>query len=313
MVDVRTSSLREVWNWLPTFRAVAESEHLPSAAAGLGVTPSAVSRTISLLEAALEAPLFHRVGRALKLNASGRALLDATRAAEQRAEEGLRHLTGVLPEGDVMIALGGDAVRSYLVPAIARFRGLYPEFIPHLITRSVDVDDGLLRGDLDVAFVETRLDHPRLECEAVGVLTMGVYCGPGHPLYEVEHPCAEEVFRHTFAVPPKDSPAHAGDGWPPSLARRVGMYADRLGTALQFCVMGEALVLLPDMVSQVEGRHTLRRLPVDGLPQVPIFGIYRKAIPGVDWGRLIAHTVREQLSATVPESANETSTGDARS
>ena len=39
-----------IWNWLPVFRAVAETEHLPTASELLYVTPSALSRTIRLLE-----------------------------------------------------------------------------------------------------------------------------------------------------------------------------------------------------------------------------------------------------------------------
>ena len=42
--------LYRVWNWLPAFRAVAETEHLPTASEMLGLTPSALSRAIKQLE-----------------------------------------------------------------------------------------------------------------------------------------------------------------------------------------------------------------------------------------------------------------------
>ena len=60
--------LRDVWNWLPTFRAIAETEHLPSAAERLHVTSAAVSRTLKLLEERLGEKLFNLDGRSLILN-----------------------------------------------------------------------------------------------------------------------------------------------------------------------------------------------------------------------------------------------------
>ena len=50
--DELASLVERIWNWLPAFRAVAETEHLPTASDLLHVTPSALSRTIRLLEQA---------------------------------------------------------------------------------------------------------------------------------------------------------------------------------------------------------------------------------------------------------------------
>src|SRR5690554_4873240 len=74
-------SLATIWNWLPAFRAVAESEHLPTAAARLHVSAPALSRTVRLLEEHLEVELFNRVGRRLVLNSAGEQLLSAVQEA----------------------------------------------------------------------------------------------------------------------------------------------------------------------------------------------------------------------------------------
>lgn len=84
----RAARLAELWSWLPAFRTVAETQHLPTAAAVLHVSPSALSRSVGLLEAALGQPLFRRVGRRLQLDRAGELLLAATRDAMRRLDDG---------------------------------------------------------------------------------------------------------------------------------------------------------------------------------------------------------------------------------
>src|SRR5688500_10075226 len=81
--------LYRVWNWLPAFRAVAETEHLPTASDMLHVTPSALSRSIKQLEEELGQPLFRRVGRRLELSPAGEELLHALRDSMSRLDRGL--------------------------------------------------------------------------------------------------------------------------------------------------------------------------------------------------------------------------------
>ena len=85
----RLRRVNRLWNWLPAFRAVAETEHLPSASALLGVSPSALSRTIKLVEEDVGRPLFDREGRQLRLNANGHAFLRSVRDAMRRVHDGL--------------------------------------------------------------------------------------------------------------------------------------------------------------------------------------------------------------------------------
>ena len=85
----RARRIVQFWNWLPAFRAVAETQHLPSAASQLGVSPQALSRTIKLLEEELDADLFHRVGRQLRLSDAGEELLSSVRDAMRRVDDGL--------------------------------------------------------------------------------------------------------------------------------------------------------------------------------------------------------------------------------
>ena len=73
--------LFSVWNWLPAFYVVAQTQHLPTASKRLHLSVSALSRTIRLLEAAVGRPLFHRTGRGMHPTDFGKRMLPIARRA----------------------------------------------------------------------------------------------------------------------------------------------------------------------------------------------------------------------------------------
>src|SRR5262245_59498025 len=78
-----------VWTYLPSFLAVAESQHLRQAARELRVSPSALSRSISILEHRIGQPLFERCGRRMRLTSLGDQLLETLRQVVQQVDETL--------------------------------------------------------------------------------------------------------------------------------------------------------------------------------------------------------------------------------
>jgi DNA-binding transcriptional LysR family regulator len=69
----RFRRVAQLWNWLPAFRGVAEHENPQRAASVLGVSASALSRTVKLLEDALGAEVFVRQSGASSSRASARS------------------------------------------------------------------------------------------------------------------------------------------------------------------------------------------------------------------------------------------------
>ena len=88
----RVQRLARLWSWLPAFRVVAETEHLPSAASALGTSPPGLSRMVKLLEHDLGEPLFARTAGRLRLNAAGELFLDHVRDAMRLLDDGLQTL-----------------------------------------------------------------------------------------------------------------------------------------------------------------------------------------------------------------------------
>src|ERR1051326_6175519 len=75
------------------FQAVAETGHLGRAAQQLGRTQPALTKCIRRLEDALEAKLFERVGRGLKLTSVGEVLLARTLKLRNEMKTTVREVT----------------------------------------------------------------------------------------------------------------------------------------------------------------------------------------------------------------------------
>lgn len=93
-------------NKLNTFRAVVESGGIGKAGRHLGRTSSAVSQSITALEAALECKLFDRVGKQLILTRGGQELHAAVAGYERLLSRTLESLRGAAEEARGVVRIG---------------------------------------------------------------------------------------------------------------------------------------------------------------------------------------------------------------
>lgn len=288
------------WNWLPGFRTVAETEHLPTASERTHLTAAALSRTVRLLEDELGKPLFGRRGRGLQLNSDGEILLRAVRRAMRIVHDAHRELQGRRFEGDLRIAAGGVG-RVYAMQAVLTCRLQHPRLRPWVLTpEPSQVIDQLLFGDLDVVVGSFVLRAPGIETELLTHATSAVYCGPQHPLYGREHVSVDEIRTHPFCAPPPTPQGGSTDGWPSELEREVKMVVDRMEAGLAVCGSTELLAVLPDQLA-TESKVPLHRIDLAGLiPATPVVALYRESTGAEDLtGRLVA-ALRE---AVLPQSS----------
>ena len=103
------------------FLAVARRSSFRRAAADLGVTPSAVSQAVRVLEARVGAVLFTRTTRSVGLTEAGRRFLDRAGPAFEElvaAGEAAREL-GQRPTGTLRLSVPRSVVPLILEPAIS--------------------------------------------------------------------------------------------------------------------------------------------------------------------------------------------------
>lgn len=291
---------RDVWNWLPAFLEVADAGTVSAAARRLNLTAAAVSRTLGLLEDAHGAPLFARVGRNLVLNASGRALRDAVRAATHAVDAGLSESLGDPFQGPLRVASIGVLTEHHVVPALLALKAEHAAIVPeHANLGPAEAIDLLVRGLLDVAFYYEELTAEPLVVERLGQIGASIYCGRGHPLFAARKITLADLDRHPFSVPQVGASGRVQDGWPPDRPRQVGMRITMLRSNLQVSLSGALLTVLPDVTAAPHlAAGDLRRLPplVDLAPIFVFAARHASAAERRPAQRLVDH-VRATLAA----------------
>ncbi|MGH6931649.1 MAG: LysR family transcriptional regulator, partial [Dongiaceae bacterium] len=108
--------------YLLGFEAAARLGGFSAAAAELGLTQSAVSHQMHLLEKRLGQPLFLRVGRTVRLTDAGRDYQRTVSIALQQLETGYRKLAPYRKPGSVVIYAPRDFTNRWLLPRLADLR-----------------------------------------------------------------------------------------------------------------------------------------------------------------------------------------------
>ena len=271
--------IEALWSRLPVFRVVAATQHLPTAARLLHITPPAISRTIKLLEEELGQPLFRRTGRQLVLNSAGRRLQESLSDAVESLELTLKTLSADPLAGPVRIATIGVLTDYVALPAILKLKASHANLEPNLLLRTTaDAHQGLVRGQIDVAFYYEALTDERLEITHLGALSAGIYCGKGHPLFKKRKTCREEILSYPFSVPQSGENGRVQDGWPVEIPRKVGMRITMLSSNLAVCLSGQFITVLPNVVAEQHLQaKELRKLPMDVIGAIPVYGARRKS------------------------------------
>lgn len=276
--------VRDIWPWIPAFKIVAETEHLPTAAARLHVSASALSRTVRLVEYAVGQPLFVRSGRRITLNLTGRSLLEAVQRASIMLEQALPQALGESHEGEFRVASLGALTDRFVTPSLLDLAAAHPGLVPALVTlQSREANRRLAAGELEVAFFYDATTHPGVSCRKLGALSNSVYCGAGHPLFARSEPARSraphprtptlpEVLDHPFSVPTVGDRGTRMDSWPVDLPRRIGFQIMMLSTNEVVALSGRYLTVLPDVVASpyVAGGQ-LRRLAAVSLPDTEVY------------------------------------------
>src|SRR5499433_195736 len=111
------------------FLKVAQHRNFRRAAAGLGVTPTAISQAVRALEARVGATLFIRTTRSVGLTEAGERFLSRAKPAfeELVAASGAARELGQRPVGQLRLAVPRAVVPILLEPLIASFCQAYPE------------------------------------------------------------------------------------------------------------------------------------------------------------------------------------------
>ncbi|WP_306492992.1 LysR family transcriptional regulator [Pseudomonas sp. W4I3] len=237
-------------NTLTVFVHVADMRSFVAAGRLLGVSASAVGKSIVRIEERLGVRLFHRSTRSITLTAEGALFLERCRRilAEIEAAEAELTQTVVAPRGRLKVSL--PLVGEPFLPVMAQFKKAYPEVDLDLTfsDRRVDVVeegyDAVVRsGDAP----DSRLTSRRLGSYRMILVGSPDYFAargfPQHPKELAQHSCIQFRFPNTGKL----------QRWPVNLSDAdndqslpTSMVCNNLEARICFAVQGIGIAYLPD-------------------------------------------------------------------
>ena len=138
---------------LEIIRAIADSGSFTAAGEKLHVSQSAISRQILLLEDELGEPVFHRIGRRIRITPAGESLLQLSNRVFQDLQDTVSAISDKQESlRGTMRLVGGMTVCLYVFPALlAEVRRLHPHLDLKITVGSAERSIAMLRsgaGDL---------------------------------------------------------------------------------------------------------------------------------------------------------------------
>lgn len=133
---------RDLLTHLPVIVTVARRGGFALAAAELGMSPSAVSHAVRLVEERIGQPLFARTTRSVSLTEAGKALVETAAPALRDIAERMDRIRSIKgrPSGLLKINVSNIAVPLALTPVVAAMAERYPDVTVELFTDQSLVD-----------------------------------------------------------------------------------------------------------------------------------------------------------------------------
>lgn len=265
---------------------LVENGSISATADRLGLTQSAVTKSLKEMEAGFSVRLFERTSRGLHPTVYGEVLERFAHdvvVGLQSAMETIRALR-LGERGHVAIGLVPGAAQGLVARALQRVRAAAPDLSIELqVDRSDALLDALGGNLVDFALVHPSagLDLDRFDYVPAGNETLHALVHPRHPLLGgAEPPSTRALQACAWAIPPREEPlrhlveaamAAAGFAFPGDVVE-LPLHAGAAELALQL----DLVVLLPESLAQPYlQRELLCQLPLPfELPTLP-FGLLR--------------------------------------
>jgi DNA-binding transcriptional LysR family regulator len=241
---------------LQYFVAAAKAEHFTRAAKRLNIVQSALSSSIRALEDELEAQLFVRTTRKVRLTAAGRVLLEKAEivlAAANDARDAVSAIThaqaGKLRLGTVQ----GLPAFVDLPSLLARFHQRYPQVEVRLVQGgAAHLLEKVRNGILDLAFVPMFAPPPDVTTTMIACEELVAVCAPTHALAARSAVSLAEIAAFPFIdfQPDWGTRQVVDDAFLEAGAtRRTAFEVSDLSTLLELVARGLGIALVPQSVA----------------------------------------------------------------
>jgi DNA-binding transcriptional LysR family regulator len=170
---------------LEIIRAIADTGSFTAAGEKLHVSQSAISRQILLLEEELGEPVFHRIGRRIRITPAGESLLQLSHRVFQDLQETVSTISDKRESlSGTMRLVGGMTVCLYVFPALlAEIRRIHPHLEMKVTVGSAERSIAMLRsGAGDLGMISLPVEATDLVSVPVLEEELLLITYPAHPL-----------------------------------------------------------------------------------------------------------------------------------
>jgi DNA-binding transcriptional LysR family regulator len=239
------------WDDLRFLLAVARSGSMSGAARELNVNHATVIRRIRSLESQLGSRLFERTGHNYAITPAGQVAFDAAERMEAQSVGVERQVIGQATalSGTIRVTGVEPMGRTFLLPAIREFTGIYPDIVIDLSLSQRAYDLGM--READIAFRVTEQPPQDLVGKKLATLQMAVYTKAGGSL---EPGDVKEVVSMAHL---KAANIHWEDQYFPDA--RVSLVTDSPAVAADAVREGFGAAMLPIAVGEMD--PDLARIP----------------------------------------------------
>lgn len=191
---------------LKIFIAVAETGSMSTAANRLYLTQPTVSQAIHDLEEHYRVQLFQRLHKKLFITEEGHQLLELALMAVGNFDS--LELTMQHFQERIHLRIGASLTVGTCLMAniISDLENEYPKMdIYSFVSNTAEIEQKLLRRELDVAVVEGIIESPQLTTIPIVEDSLVLVCGKNHDFYQKEVVYASELEGQRFAIREKGS------------------------------------------------------------------------------------------------------------
>ena len=188
---------------LEIIRAIADTGTFTAAGDKLHVSQSAISRQILLLEEELGEPVFHRIGRRIRITPAGESLLQLSHRVFQDLTE---TVAGISDKREslrgTMRLVGGMTVCLYVFPSLlAAVRRVHPQLDLKITVGSAERSIAMLRsGAGDLGLLTLPVDAADLVSVPVLEEELLLITYPAHPLAKKKTLTPADLHRQDFVL-----------------------------------------------------------------------------------------------------------------
>lgn len=265
------------------FIAVADELNFTRAALRLNTAQPSLSQQIRDLEEEVGTPLFVRSKRKVELTEAGKAFLEEARLALAQVEHAIARARQVGEQRALTVTIGFvPAAEIRIFPTVLpKLRLQFPELNVELRSLpTMEQEDALLRGDIDIAFMRRPVRTAALQTETVLTEPLIVLMPANHPL--AAHECITPAMLDGLPFIRTD-PAYAGQLY--DIVQRYfethGIHPEVVQVAtnillnLNLVGMGLGVALLPEYVTALTGESLCCRPLAEPAPAIDLLMVSR--------------------------------------